>query len=252
MDSGSYTERLRNRTLFFASQLNPTQAKTFESPTTLLETTAGGFPSYLNYKAMDVDFLPMPPRPERAYTLDDAILFALQGILQYAASSNLGPTRSSRFFYLWFFTVAAGYNWVSYSINISGTKDTWNWDTKYVLSNEQSQFIWMNHLLIDLMSTFVPGYDVGPLQRSESNALGMSVSQIDELLAGIRSTANWSLWKSNWDTWWAYRQADGNVAAEVAPTNADLPNGAKTLEVTTTADDPTVCTTCAGCDGHER
>jgi hypothetical protein len=241
MNSGSYTERLRNRTLFFASQLNTTQPKKFESPSILLETTTGGFPSYLNYKAMDVDFLPMPltpSTPERPYTLDDAILLALQGLLQYAASSNLGPTRSSRLFYLWFFSLAAGYNWISPSTNISGTKDTWNWDTKYVILDTQRQFIWTNHLLIELMLSFAPGYDVGPLLTNESNALNMSSSQIDELLADIRSRANWSLWKSNWDTWRAYRQSDGNVAAGVAPTNAELPNGAQTIEVTTTTDDP--------------
>jgi hypothetical protein len=238
MNSGSYTERLRNRTLFFANQLNTAQPKQFASSEILLESTSGAFPSYLNYRAMDVDFLPTPPPVPRPYSLEDAVLVAFYGILNYAANTNLGPTKCSRFFYLWFFTVAAGYNWISSSRSISGTKDTWNWDTKYVQSNEQRQFLWMNHLLIDVMPVFVPGYDTSTLVQNEARAFNLNPSQVNELLTNIRSESNWTLWKSTWDTWWAYRQSDGNVAASVSPTDIDLPNGSQTLEVTTTVDDP--------------
>jgi hypothetical protein len=237
MNSGNYTERLRNRTLFFATELNRTQSKHFDSPQVLLESFSGGFPSYQNYRAIDVDFLPVPSTIPEPYSLDDAILLALNGILDYAASANLGPTRSSRFFYLWFFTITAGYHWISSSSSITGTKDTWNWDTKFVQTDEQKQFVWMNHLLIDLMPTFVPGYNTGPLLANESKTLNLNSTQIDDLLSDIRTQSQWSLWKSNWDTWWAYRQNDGNTTASVIPDGA-LPNGSQTIEVTTTTDDP--------------
>jgi hypothetical protein len=238
MDSGSYTERLRNRTLFFASQLNSSQPKQFTSAEVLLESVSGGFPSYLQYKSMDVDFLPSSSNQSQPYTLDEAILFALDGILQHAGSTNMGPTKTARFLYLWFFTVAAGYNWIHSLTVVSGTKDTWNWDTKYIQTQAQRQFLWMNHLLVDLMPTFVPGYDTNPLLTNEYTALNLTAEETEAILADVRTESNWSLWKSNWDTWWAYRQADGNVAASIAPDTSTLPNGTQTIDVSSTTDNP--------------
>ena len=242
MDSSSHTERLRNRTLFFWNQLNTSKQTSPQTYDIHLDSVSGGIPAFVNYKVADIDFLPTTILSEQSYTMDEAILLALNSLLQYAATANLGPTKSSRLFYLWFFTIATGFHWISPTTRITGTKDTWNWNTKYVLNQELDQFIWMNQLLIETMSSFVPGYDTSQLQQNEAKVVGLNTEDLASKIQSIRSIANWTAWKSAWDTWWSYRQTDGNIAAAAVPADSSLPNGSQTLEVTTTTDNPNTFT----------
>ena len=57
----------------------------------------------------------------------------LDNILQYAATVNLGPTRSSRFMYVWIASITQAWNWISAESRISGTHDAWNWSNKSVI-----------------------------------------------------------------------------------------------------------------------
>lgn len=238
MDSSSYTERLRNRTLFFWNQLSSAEKKSPQTYDTLIETVSGGMPAFVNYRVADVDFLPTTTIESEQYTLDEAILLCLDAVLRYAATNNLGPTKTSRLFYLWFFTIATGYHWVSTTTKVSGTKDTWNWDTKYVLPNQSDQFVWMNHILIDVMPSFVPTFNTSLLLQKEAKALGLTPEQQTVKVNDVQTHSHYTEWKSAWDTWWSYRQSDGNVAASAVPSDSLLPNGSQTLEVTTTNDDP--------------
>lgn len=167
-------------------------------------------------------------------TLIAQIFTALEDLLVYNASISLPPTRSARIAYLWFFTVAAGYSWVT-SGSITGTKDGWNWDTKNLLPDE-NVFVWMTQVLVNTMSRFVPSYSSSLLLIQEQTKYNWTTQQHQDKIDEVKSQGNFTLWLSTWETWYAGRQNDGNVAAGVAPTDAQLPNGATVLDVTTSQD----------------
>ena len=164
------------------------------------------------------------------------VFTALESFLSYNASISLSPTKSARVAYLWFFTIASAYSWITPATSITGTKDSWNWDTKHVLSDDISQFVWMTHVLIAVMPTFIPSFDTSTLLSQERAKFGWSEEQQNAEWISVQSQGNYTEWKALWDTWYSGRQADGNVAASVAPTNAELPNGATRLDVTSAQD----------------
>ena len=164
------------------------------------------------------------------------IFTALGSLLSYNASISVPPTKSARLAYLWFFTIASAFSWITPATSITGTKDSWNWDTKYVLSDDMDQFIWMTHTLIAIMSNFVPSYDTTTLLSQERANYGWTEEQQTAEWTRVQSLGNYSVWKAQWDTWYSSRQADGNIAASVAATDTQLPNGSSRLNVTTTQD----------------
>jgi membrane-associated phospholipid phosphatase len=168
-------------------------------------------------------------------TLIAHIFTALEDLLVYNASISVPPTRSARLAYLWFFTVAAGYSWITPG-SITGTKDSWNWDTKNLISDDTAIFVWMTQVLINTMSNFIPSYNTSLLLEQELMNYGWTEEQHQNVINQVKSQGNFTLFLSTWQTWYASRQADGFVAAAVAPTNAELPNGATTLDVTTSQD----------------
>lgn len=163
------------------------------------------------------------------------IFTALEDLLVYNASISLPPTKSARIAYLWFFTVASAYSWVT-SGSITGTKDGWNWDTKNLLPDDTSIFVWMTQALVNTMSNFVPSYSSSLLLIQEQTTYNWTTQEHQDKIDQVKSQGNFSLWLSTWGTWYAGRQADGNVAAAAAPTDAQLPNGDTVLDVTTSQD----------------
>jgi len=176
----------------------------------------------------------VPSVSNPSITLIAQIFTALEDLLVYNASISVPPTRSARIAYLWFFTVAAGYSWVT-SGSITGTKDGWNWDTKNLLPDE-NVFVWMTQVLVNTMSSFVPSYNTSLLLIQEQTKYNWTTQQHQDKIDEVKSQGNFTLWLSTWQTWYAGRQNDGNVAAGVAPTDAQLPNGATVLDVTTSQD----------------
>lgn len=164
------------------------------------------------------------------------IFTALQDLLVYNASISLAPTRSARIAYLWFFTLASGYSWVSPSAPITGTKDSWNWDTKNLITDDTKRFVWMTQVLINTMSNFVPSYNTSLLLEQERTNYGWTTQEQQAMIDQVKLEGNFSLFLSTWQTWYTGRQADGFVAAATAPTDAELPNGATVLDVTTSQD----------------
>ena len=168
-------------------------------------------------------------------TLISHIFTALDDVLVYNASISLPPTKSARLAYLWFFTLASGYSWVTPG-SITGTKDGWNWDTKNLLSDDTSIFVWMTQVLVNTMSNFKPSYTATFFLEQERMNYGWTPQEHQAKIDQVKSQGNFALWLSTWQTWYGGRQSDGNVAASVAATNAQLPNGATTLDVTTFQD----------------
>jgi len=189
--------------------------------------------------AVEAGILEEPPRDAKPYDLSTELLCAFTLLLTSAATSNLGPTRSSRRYYLWFFSVATAYQWIrpTSEKRVYGTKDGWNWDVLYPVGAERETCIWMLQALETIMSQMSIAY-TAPWERVAYTYV-LSDSQLTDLKADVARLGALSTWSSSYATWWAYRASDGNVAAAVPPTNADLPNGATRLDVALTVDPAT-------------
>jgi len=174
------------------------------------------------------------PQTTPVLALDELIVQILLDQLTYTAAKNFGPTRSSRLNYIFMFTVAAAYNWVSPIL--TGTKDSWNWDTHYKTGTDNDTYIFVNHALITVLPTLIPGYDIRPLLVNEQALMGWTPSSQTAYVTALQTSLNFSTWLSNWQTWYASRQNDGNVAASVPAAAAVLPNGTMFLNVDYTQD----------------
>lgn len=248
MDAGTLTKQRRDQTVYVWFRDKNTLGQKLGSAVTgdiLIQKIEGGYPLFYNYQQFGSDCcsttVPDPP-PFIPVTLDENVFLALDDLFSYVAAQNLGPTKSSRIMYLWFHTVVSGYNWVSKSGAISGIKDNWNWDTRYPLTTEQDIFLFVNCILIDIMPTFVHGYNTDQLRTAAAKGLGYNDEQMITETTRVQSSGNYSAWQSAWNTWYTGRQSDGFVAAAAVPPDSALPNGSQTLEVTTTADDPNTFT----------
>jgi hypothetical protein len=171
--------------------------------------------------------------------IQECVLTVLNSLLQYVATKKLGPTRTSRFFYLWFFTLASGFRWVNKSSPIKGVKDGWNWVEAYPLQTEFEVCVFMLHVLRETVQTFQPNFDLKTLQRMEDEAFGWNEEDKKFTKIRILFEGKFSLWKNKWQSWYATRQADGSVAAAIPPTVSDLPNGSQMLVVNQTVDPST-------------
>lgn len=179
-----------------------------------------------------------PPQPSPgSYNLAVELLRNLDLILNYAATSNLGPTRSSRVYYLWFFSVATAYNWVSSLARVSGTKDEWNMDLRYPLNSDQDICIWMLACLETINANFPIAY-AAPWNTLRATYL-LTEEELNANKERVKETSQYSVWNAAYGTWWSGRVADGSVAAAVPPTDAVLPNGATRLDVALTVDPAT-------------
>jgi hypothetical protein len=249
MDASVLIKLRRDRTLyeFYRTKRNNQPEQPYPGPSqqVVLDRILGGIPFYENNKLLDAPLVQTSctvvtsdPAYTIPITLDETVFIALDGILNQVASTNIGPTRSSRVFYLWFMTVVSGYNWVSAAGRISGTKDSWNWNTRYPLATENDIFVFVNHLMIDIMPTFSASFDTNRIVVAEKTALELSDDELAAMITRVQTEGRYSDWKTAWQTWYTARGLDGNVAAAAVPDNSLLPNGAQTLNVSTTSDNP--------------
>jgi hypothetical protein len=219
-------------------QLNFEKGRIFKTvnSTEYLNRQYGGMRIINRYKVYVEDIMSMTTMENPCISLITQIFTALQDLLVYNASISVPPTRSARIAYLWFFTIASAYSWVTSKTSITGTKDSWNWDTKNLLSDGTSIFVWMTQVLINTMPTFIPSYNTNTLLEQSRANFFWTAQQHQTVIDQVKLEGNFTLWLSTWQTWYTGRQADGNVAASVAATNAQLPNGATVLDVTTSQD----------------
>lgn len=171
------------------------------------------------------------------YNLTNEVLRAFGLVLRYAAEGNLGPTRSSRLYYLWFFAVAAAYQRVDVKPRVIGTKDAWNWDARasHGAWTEKDQCIWMLMVLEKVFLKFGISY-TAPWSALRVTYL-LSTEALSIAKADVAEAGGFRDWCVALDIWWNYRAGDGNVPAATPPASAMLPNEVVYLQVDAT-DDP--------------
>jgi hypothetical protein len=141
---------------------------------------------------------PVAPEPSLKYVINSG----LDDILKYIASKNLGPTRGSRYIYVWITSVVGAWNWVRSESRITGIHDNWNWNTKASspLSDNDS-IIWLCTVIDYITPFFIPsGY------KSIYNC------PVD-IVERVKTSGQWNTWLAAWQGWYNYRQNDGFVAA---------------------------------------
>ena len=178
---------------------------------------------------------PTPFEAPGVYNLARELLRTLGLVLSYAATSNLGPTRSSRLYYLWFSSIAAAYQRVDDGHHIGGTHDDWNWDTRYMIRSEQDRCIWMLLVLEVIMTKLGISYTAPWSALADVYAI-TAAEGLDAAKSAASLAGNFLEWQASYTAWFAARAADGSVAAAVAPGDDVLPNGAPRLQVDATVD----------------
>jgi hypothetical protein len=82
--------------------------------------------------------------------------------------------------------------------------------------------VFVNHALIAVLPTLIPDYNVNPLLIDEQARMGWTPAAQTAYVNNLQADKQFSTWLSRWQTWYAGRSADGNVAAAVPPTAAEL------------------------------
>ena len=149
---------------------------------------------------------PLNPVSSLKYIMNSGLDY----VLQYIAQVNLGPTKGSRFMYVWITSVINGWNWICSDSRISGTHDSLNWDIKAPspLSDNDS-VIWMTCVIDYMNSHIVPG--------SYTSIYNCPVATVTR----VQSDGHWADWLAQWQTWFDYRTNDGSATAAIQqPTNS--------------------------------
>jgi hypothetical protein len=138
------------------------------------------------------------PEPSLKYVMN----IALNSILKYVASVNLGPTRGSRFIYVWIMSVISAWNWVKPESMITGIHDNWDWDAKLASSlSDNDSILWMCAVIDYITPFFIPsGYT--PLFTCPVSVTNR-----------VKTAGEWDTWVHLWRTWFNGRDADGYKAA---------------------------------------
>lgn len=141
---------------------------------------------------------PLNPLSSLKYIINTGLDY----VLQYIAAVNLGPTKGSRFMYLWITSVIGAWNWVASDSRITGTHDAWNWDTKASQPlTDNDRVIWLTCVMDYLNPLLVPG-----TYHSIYNCSA-------DIVTRIKDQGEWNRWVSAWQTWYNYRMNDGSAAA---------------------------------------
>ena len=180
---------------------------------------------------------PEPTPPEPTYDLSLELLNAFEAVLQYAATNNLGPTRSSRFYYLWFFSLSAAYQRTTPKVTISGTKYDWNWDIHNFLSDDRETCVWILSVLEAIMPRFNNSYSASAAFSVLKTTYGWDDLLLESQKQLVKEKANFDGWLVAYNIWWSSCAADGSDAATIPPVDDDLPNRSTRLDVSLT-DDP--------------
>ena len=155
--------------------------------------------------AMSGSSIPINPDPCLAYIINAG----LDNVLQYIASSNLGPTKGSRIMYLFVASVAQAWNWVTADTNIQGVHDQWDWTQSKTSSplSANDAIIWIASV-IDYLA-------------SQLHAVPSIYNCPADVVARVKSAGQWNNWTVQWGTWYMNRLADGSANAGTAqPTSS--------------------------------
>ena len=236
MDAALLTQRLRHQAIALAPKVKATDKS---NATTLGAQIAGSGTFWVNGLAQGgCDCTPPSSTPQPDPTPLQTFVFATQDqVFQYIVSTNCGPTRASRFLYLWMNTVVGAYNWVQTTGPLSSIVDGWNWAVHFPLSNIGFTAAWMTQCLAFAMPLLFPGTSTAQQLYQLERNLRLWTPLEQSVQAGyVKDNGQFALWQAAWTTWFAARQLDGFVAAQVPPTFAQLPNGGLLLDPATTQD----------------
>jgi len=157
----------------------------------------------------------------------------MDAMFNYVAAQNLGPTKTSRHMYMWAMSVATAYNWVTKTTPYTTpATDGWGWTTTHPLSTCTFVSVWMTQALTVIMPALIPGYNAAQLAAQEKTLYGWTQFEQTTQINYVRTAGQFTAWQAAWQLWFQARSADGSVAASVAPTAAQLPNGAISLDPT--------------------
>jgi len=230
MDSALLTQRLRHQAIALA----PKQKATDKSnATTLGAQIAGSGTFWVNGLAQGgCDCTPPSNTPQPDPTPLQTFVFATQELtFNYIVSTNCGPTRASRFLYLWMNTVASAYSWVQATGPLSTVVDNWNWAVHNPLPNVGYTAAWMTQCLAYAMPLLFPGTTTTQQLYELERALRLWTPLDQATQAGyVKDLGKFSSWKTAWNVWFAARQTDGYLAAQALPTFSQLPNGGLLLD----------------------
>ena len=235
MDAALLTQRLRHQAVALAPKRKVTDKS---NATTLGAQQAGSGIFWVNGLAQGgCDCTPPASTPTADPTPLQTFVFAtLEVVFQYISSTNCGPTRASRYFYLWMNTVATAYSWVQATGPLNRVVDGWNWSPHYPLPLAKEDYVatWMTQALVVAMPLLIPTVTAAHLLQLERNLrLWTPLEQATQ--AGlVKELGRFKQWKAAWLLWFSLRQTDGNVAAQAPPLFSQLPNGGILL-------DPAIC-----------
>lgn len=141
---------------------------------------------------------PVTPEPLLKYIMNAG----LDSMLHYIASVNLGPTRGSRYIYVWITSIVGAWNWIRSESRVSGVHDNWNWSSKSTTPlNDNDSIIWLCEVIDYITPFFIPsGY------KSIYNCP-------TDVVTRVKNSGEWDKWQQLWQSWFNYRQNDGHIQA---------------------------------------
>jgi len=233
MDAALLTQRLRNQSIALAPKQ---KASDKSNATTLGAQIAGSGTFWVNGLAQGgCDCTPPSNTPQPDPTPLQTFVFATQELaFNYIVSTNCGPTRASRFLYLWMNTVASAYSWVQATGPLSTVVDNWNWAVHHPLPNIGYVSAWMTQCLAYAMPLLFPNTSAPitaqQLYQYERNLRLWTPLEQATQAGYVKDLGKFSLWRAAWTAWFALRQTDGYLAAQALPTFSQLPNGGLLLD----------------------
>ena len=228
MDSSLLTQRRR----YAATAASPKRRASdlFASMTSAAQRAGSG---PFIYRGAQVPPIASPPPPPTADVCQTILLSTLDAMFNYVAAQNLGPTKTSRHMYMWAMSVATAYNWVTKTTPYTTpATDGWSWNTTHPLSTCTFVSVWMTQALTMIMPALIPGYNAAQLAAQEKALYGWTQFEQTTQINYVRTAGQFTAWQAAWQLWFQARTADGSIAATVAPTAAQLPNGAISLDPT--------------------
>ena len=237
MNSGEYTQFRKNRALFVFNKNNkPTGNTTYD---VVIGQKLGGSQVIVNSRVVEPSCC-APCIPPPVCISQDLVLRALQPMFDTFMVSNASPPQVTRIFYLFFMSVMTAWNWIQNG-PLTGSKDSWSWNTRYILPAELHD-AWMTQALSEItpvilnmipvpMGVTRPVFDPAALSSLERSLHGSSVATQDAEHAAAHAQGDFTEWRSEWTMWLATRSADGSATANGPAVGELFPNGATYLTV---------------------
>jgi len=234
MDAAFLTRYIKNRSEYGYYFYNTLAPQSQSKPITDLRE---GVQTFYFAKRLTLNPCACPPPPclpdpiEPNCSVIDSAATGLQTLFKWLATTGKSPTATARFLYLYFFTVAAAFNWLVGSGTVKGIKDGWDWDeTNAIQPTPRELYVWINHAIADLMPQFFSGADFTSVLAMEFTLFNWTPEEQTRAVNEIRSKGNWTLFTARWNTWFNSRLADG-AATLPNPTTTEIVNNNLEIDV---------------------